>query len=87
MTAPSEPLPLVVGSQLVPQARSARLDASRFKSVPYSTRVDCHSYSPSKVGSKLNRRFKPLSKGSESQEPVLDRRSRPRSARFKPIFH
>ena len=35
----------------------------------------------------LNRRFKPLSQGSESQEPVLGRRSRPRSVQFSPGFH
>ena len=72
MTAPSEPLPLVVGSQLVPQARFTRPDASRFKPVPSSTRIDCHSCSPSKVGSKFNRRFKLLSQGSESWTAVVD---------------
>ena len=53
MTAPSEPLPLEVGSQLVPQARSTRLDASRFKLVPYSVWVDCHSCSLSKLAVSL----------------------------------
>ena len=49
-------------------------------SIQYSTRVDCHFCSSSKVGSKFNRRIKPLSQGSESQEPVVW------SARFSLFF-
>ena len=71
-------------STCVPQARSTRLGASRFKSVPYSTRVEARWRLAVSLTDDLNSCLRAV---SESQEPVLDCCSRPRSPRFRPVFH